>query len=447
MNAQFRFLTILLLTLLFSPAAAQQTLHVNGWLVPDLRLDLLPGVSYAPAIALAEALGAELLLDSNLVTLRLAGRTAQLRVSHSVPEASAAGAFRLNGEANSEPGALASAGIVYLPVRALTSAFGGYITELSGAESGVVAVLPRGTLQDVTSRRDGNSERISVSLSAAVPYSVFLNEPLNTLHIRFERTESSVRPLLEGAFYRQASVVNERGGTELRIALEPATQYSVFAVQQGRGYQLVVHLTELSAGSASSAPSPVASWRVVLDPGTPQSESDPALELLTAVAAELERQGMDVHLLRSDAVMPSLAGRSAGGSGADLFLSVSVTGDAAGSYALYYLGDAQGGELLEQSIRLNAETALPGTTDQLRRQVLLGLVPDLQAGQRLAESLQRTLHAQSALQGGDVRAAPLQVLAGAGGRGVLLELAAVDAADPALPALLALGISSALRGQ
>jgi N-acetylmuramoyl-L-alanine amidase len=163
------------------------------------------------------------------------------------------------------------------------------------------------------------------------------------------------------------------------------------------------------------------------------------------VAAELAQQGIAGVRRRPGCPTVPLPPRAASGSGADLFLSLSISDSGGEGYSLYHLGDARSSELLEQAIRLNAEAALPDASDQVRRQVLLGLVPDLASGRRLAEELQASLNARSGWPAGGIREAPLRILAGAGGRGVLLELSAAGAAAPDLPALLAAGIQNALR--
>jgi N-acetylmuramoyl-L-alanine amidase len=439
-----RLAGFLALLLLAGPAAAQLPLSVNGWQVDGLRLDLLQNISYAPAVALAEAFGAELVIDhaAGFVTLRMGGRTVQLRI-RTAETASEPGSFTLNAAVRDEPGAI-MANELFLPVKALAHAFGGYVTQLSGAQPGVVVVLPRGVLQELASHREAGSERIVVSLSSAVPYTVYFNEPLSTLQIPFDRTENATRTTLEGSLFRHASVTGDRGAAELRILLEGDIRYTLHSVPQGSGYQLVVQLSERREVPAHA----VSPWRVVLDPGPAPAagQADQGLVLAEMVARELEREGLDVQLTRSADLTPTLAGRTASGGGADLFLSLSVNEKAAEQYALYFLGDAQGSELLEQAIRLNAEAALPDTSEQVRRQVLLGLIPDLAAGRRLADALQGELYSRADWQGA-VREAPLRVLVGAGGRGVLLELNGAAAADPGLPALLAAGIRNALRGR
>jgi N-acetylmuramoyl-L-alanine amidase len=296
-------------------------------------------------------------------------------------------------------------------------------------------------LRELHGQRDGEGERLVVSLSNAVPYSAYFNEPLGVLHIRFERTEPATGTTLEGDLFRYATVVGDRSATELRIGLDADAQYSLHAVPNGNGYQLAVNLFR-----KSESRQPLPSWRVVLDPGLPAG-GDPALPLARAVAQELRERGLEVHLSRADASVPTLPGRAASGNGADLFLSFSISPAGNEDYSLYYLGEAQSRELLERAIRLNAADALPDTSDRLRRQILLGLVPDLVAGRRLADELQGQLYSRPEWQGGGVHEAPLRVLAGAGGRGVLLELTAAAAADPGLPALLATGIQNALRGR
>ncbi|MDF1524249.1 MAG: hypothetical protein P1P87_15715 [Trueperaceae bacterium] len=95
-------------------------------------------------------------------------------------------------------------------------------------------------------------------------------------------------------------------------------------------------------------------------------------------------------------------------------------------------------------MRRNAESALASpATDAVRRALLLRLVADVDAGWRLAGALRTALGA-AGLTLDPVEGAPLAVLEGAAGRGVLLELSPIDLADPSLPRSLAAALVAAL---
>src|SRR5690606_17530669 len=126
-----------------------------------------------------------------------------------------------------------------------------------------------------------------------------------------------------------------------------------------------------------------------------------------------------------------VAARSGAGIGADLFLSLHAADVPQGTYNAYYLGDAADVDRLNMAIRENAAAAVSGDldlggTDRLRRELLLGLVADLEAGRSFAEGLGSRLFTLADYRAGQVGSAPLQVLGGAAGRGVLLEFAPAD---------------------
>lgn len=450
-----RFWCVLLIAVLGVGAAQSGAdLVVNGTDVPGMTLGLVPNVSYAPASAFAEALGAELLVDhsSGLATLRMGGRTVVLGV-HSDPGAAADDLLLVGAESRPGGGAVLDDGRLFLPVAAVTRAFGGYTTLLTGGERNqVLAVLPRARLTELTGRRSGESERIIATLTQPAPFSVYRNEPLGAVELTFERTDAVASSRLSGEFFSAASLLASRGSTTLRVALEPGVDYSVFTTPLGGGYQVVIDLFEERTDEVARQEGPPR--RVVIDPGHGgedaglrlggERESAVTLAFAEELAAELRRRGFDVSLTRlGDADVP-LTNRSGMGVGAELFLSIHVGDLAEGEYELYYLGDPPAETVLELAVRKNAEAELPGTSDRLRRQVLLDLIPDLDAGRRYAQALSNELYAGAGLRAGEPRAAPLQVLSGAAGRGLLVEMSVGDLRDPGLPARFAAAVATVL---
>ena len=132
-----------------------------------------------------------------------------------------------------------------------------------------------------------------------------------------------------------------------------------------------------------------------------------------------------------------LAERAAAGVGADGFVSVHLGDLPRGRVRVYVLDDARGLEALDRAVRWNAEDAASRSgTDGIRRSVLLRLLPNLDIGRSWAEALAGRL----AAAGWSVDAptgAPLAVLTGAAGRGLLLEMSAADLRDPAAATTLA----------
>ena len=124
--------------------------------------------------------------------------------------------------------------------------------------------------------------------------------------------------------------------------------------------------------------------------------------------------------------------------------AATVTPAQPGSYALYYLGDAAVLADLDYAVRRNAAAGLADTTDAVRREILLGLLNDLALGRRYAESLQRELLLIGGYTGSGASAAPLAVLTGAAGRGLLLEFSPEDLTSQRLPVDLAAALMTVL---
>lgn len=444
------WLVALLLAALLTTGNAQPNLVVNGRVIASNDTTLVPGSSYALGASLAQALGATLSVDHarRLTLLQTGGRLIQIRVVDTPAEADLEGAIWLDGQPVQGGAAVMKGGELYLPVKPVSEALGASVTFLQGQNT-VMVVQPRGRLTRMAHHPSGR-ERLELSVSAPVRYSTYYNEPLSTLHIYLERTDIEVRlPTVEGKAFTTAQATSAGGATEVRIVLNEGAEYEVYAVPNGRGFQLNVLLGARRAALGAAA-------RIVLDAGhggndpgyaSPGfgNESALTLEFVTRLRAALEARGYEVALTRdSDRNLPTPE-RSRRGVGADLLLSFHVAELPLGEFNAYYLSDAKDVEGLHMAIRENAAGALrAGGTDELRRQLLLGLIPDLDIGRRTAEALAGRLFQNAGYRANSVAGAPLQVLGGAAGRGVLLEFAAADLAAGALPERVAEAVDQLL---
>lgn len=451
MRVRLSRLALLLAVLLpaFQAALAQPTLIVNGREVPGNTTGIVAGSSYAPAAPLASALGATAAVDlgRGLVVLDAGGRFLQVLVAPTPEQAQTMqGAMRLDGTVVPGPGAVLSGGEVYLPVKQVSEALGGSVTFIEGQNT-VVVVQPRARLTAM--RRLTNPERIELQVSAPVRYSTYFNAPVQALQLHFERTDIEVRlPPLEGDRFIVATAAAAGGGADVRVQLVDGASYEVYQVPEGRGFRLVIAL-----GAAGENPL-AAGVRIVIDAGhggqdtglvTAQgSESSLALAAAQRLAAALRQRGFEVTLTRDGDFTVPIDTRSAAGIGADVYLSLHAADLPAGMFNAYYLGEAADVESLEMAIRRNAAGAAARETDRLRRELLLGLIPDLDVGRQSAEGIAAGLFTLGDYRAGEVAPAPLQVLGGAAGRGVLVEFSPADLASEQLPLHLAQALADLL---
>ena len=442
---------VAVLLLMLGYASAQPTLIVNGREIFGNTTGIVSGSSFAPAAGLAPALGAVLAIDAqrSLAVLDAGGRLLQVAIADSPDAAIAAvDALRLDGVSIPGPAAVAFEGEVYLPVKQVSEALGATITYVEGQNT-VIVVQPRARVSGV--RRFTNPERLEIYLSAPVRYTAFHNEPVDTLQIHFERTDVEVRlPAVDGDLFHNVTVAGAGGGTDVRVQLVDGAAYTLYQVPDGRGFRLVV------AFGAEGAAALVAEHDVVIDPGHGGSdaglsvggigaESALTLGLAERAATLLRARGVNVTLTRDADLAVPVERRSSTGVGADLFISLHMGEVAPGEFNAYYLSDAADIASLQMAVRNNAAAAAEQATDRLRRELLLGLVPDLSLGRTLAEGLSGRLFALGSYRGAVVAGAPLQVLGGAAGRGVLLEFSAADLASADLAERLAQAIVDVLE--
>lgn len=439
-----RVLATLLLALVFW-TVAQPRLVVDGLDIPGNTTALVAGRSYAPARALALALGAELGFDGAVATLQLGGRIVSVELYRNAADAAvAAGAFRVDGRVTAAAGGLLVGAEFYLPVQPVIEAFGGQIAFLQ-AEAAVVATLPRAQLTAAALERSGGGERLRITLSAPVGVSPFFNEPTSTLQLRIDRSSLARAQTLNGSRIGRADLIPGAGFVDVRVAVPAGSDYQLYSVPGTNGsFDLFVALVD----GAAASPGP-ARASIVLDAGHGGSdrgaqfaafgdESDLTFAFVQALGDAIEALGFEVVHTRDAAAAPPLEARLSLGVGADLFVSVHAAELPAGSYNIYHLDDAGDAGALALAVRSNAETALAATvTDELRREILLGLVPDLELGRRFADSLERQLLQLAGFQVAEATGAPLYVLSGAAGHGLFLEFAPADLADDRFASLLA----------
>ncbi len=436
-------------------AAAEPALVVNGLTVAGNTTTLVSGSSYAPGPAFAQALGAGFFADAQrtVATLTLGGRTLLVPIAAN-QGAAAAGGLELDGRAVAGAAAVFDSGEIFLPVKPVAEALGGRVAYLAGQDS-VVVVLPRARLTFLQRQAAGGQERLVLNLSAPVRYSSFYNEPVNRLDLHLERTDlPKTLQGVDGSGFVRAAPTASGGSVDVRIQLQPDVRYQLYEVPSGAGFQLIV---AFYSGEPVAPTGPTR--RVVIDPGHggedvglrfpgQGTEASLTLQFAQRLQTALEARGIQVELTRSRDLDVPANTRARDGVASDLFLSVHAAALAPGSFHAYYLADADDIEGLSMAIRTNAAAALgEEATDSVRRQVLLDLVPDLDVGRRYAEGIAGRLFESLALRSSDTSGAPLYVLTGAAGRGVLLEFGPDDLVASELPEALAAAVVGLLESE
>ena len=460
-----RFVSLLLLAgVLLGAVTAQTTqqrLVVNGVPVEGYAPDLVPGSAYAPAAPLARALGARYSLGRDAATFELGGTFLSIPVFESV--AAAAEAPRpllVNGRPlEAGEGGVRTENGVYVPVRAVSRALGGTVAYLAG-ENTVMVTFPRATLLTVTPPEPDAEARFTFRFSARVPV---LEPPpatepgteARTLRLRFARTD--LAPGVREGEWRgagfEASLSAVGGGAEFTLTHTSEGRAAWFAAPQGGGFALVVDLVRAEGEDARAAPrAPL----VVIDPGhggedrglvfeagsggapagegVEESESALTLAFGRRLAEALLERGIPSRLTREADTAPSLEGRAAAGVGADLFVSLHAAPLEGGRFNLYFLDE----ESANGVSSLRRAEAAGGDANS-------NFIPDFMAGERYARALREALSGTLAPQA--LEGAPIYVLGGAAGRGVMLELSPQDLASETLPILLADALVAALQNE
>ena len=469
------FVLCLLLSLLAS-AQAQDSLIVNGRSVDGLSRTIVPGQVYAPADLLAAALGADYSYDpdSGFATFNYAAALLSVRVFSDAGAASAPGALALNGAARPGSGGLLRDGQVYVPVRAVSEAFGGRV-DVSGQT--VIAVFPRAELTNayvMAGDAAGSYERIVLEFDGLVPFESYTNLALNTLQLRFETASADGVEELRGGYLERAVIDPSAGYLDVTVRPRSGYRFESYTAPRPGGTSVFIDIvpdgaaasgalnlpasSSAAPGQAASGPAPgsgASSRLIVIDPAhggsdpglafSAGSEGELSLRFAQQLAARLEARGYRVELTRADNTALPVAQRAALGVTADLFLSVHAADLTPSQLNVYYLGDAAQQPSLDLAVRENAAAAA-GQADlnALRRRLLLQLVPDLATGAAYAQGISDELLRARGYRS-NLSAAPLAVLEGAGGRGLLLELNASDlSAGEQLAETLADAISTVL---
>lgn len=456
MRPSFRsslMLALLWLFALLSLSTAQQQLVVNGRSVPGLTTSLVPGSSYVLASALGEALGTSAVYDAAAQTLSfdVAGWLLSLRVFGSPGSVASSGAVTLNGRSVAGQGAVLSGGDVYVPVKPIITALGGTVTYLESQQN-VMAVFPRARLRNARlEKQSGGVERFVLEFRGLSSYETYYNGALGTLQLRFEQTDLASAQRFTGSSFNSAILTPNAGYVDFRITLKPGSDYDIYPSPQANGFSLVVDILPETAISAHDA----LDATVVIDPGHggqdqglsfPEGpEANLTLAFSQKLADALRARGIDSRLTRQSDAGLGAGLRSQAGIGSSLFISVHAANLLKGQYNAYYLGEAASAGTLDLAMRENAAAALQNPdTDALRRRVLLNLVPDLSRGEVYGQALERELARLAGYRANALNAAPLAVLDGAAGRGLLLEFSSQDLVDETLVDALAAAIVSVL---
>lgn len=453
MRATLRAWFALVLLAGLGAAGAQIELVVDGRSVGEVRNDLVPGVGYAPAEALAEGFGARLAASpgEGRVTLHASGRFVQLDIADDADATRMAGATRVDGVATADRAALRRDEGVWLPVRPVAEAFGARVAYLAEASS-VVVLTRRASLQEATLESGAAGETVRLRFDAPTRSSRYRNEAWGTWEWRFERVDVGQARTLRGEVFERVDLIPDRGDLLVRVDAGDV-EVSAASLPAGSGFEL--RLRARGAAPAEASEVDEAPPHIVIDPGhggneagldgAGQREADATLALARRLRTRLSEAGYEVTLTRTGDVNAPVATRSSRGAGADLFLSLHAGELPAGEARLWVLGDAADDEALRAAVRRNARDALDaGVEDDLRRAVLLDLVPDADVGRSYAERIADALFQQAGYRTGEVREAPLAVLDGAAGRGVLLEFAPEDLADDELADVLTEAVGFAL---
>ena len=299
----------------------------------------------------------------------------------------------------------------------------------------MVVVFPRAQLRSVRAPDLwGSYERFVLRFSASVAVEERFEPSLSTVRFRFERTDVAQKQNFGGERFSDAALLPGNGYTDFTLTLTRGSTYEMYTVPKGAGTEIVVDIfseEEAEAEEAEDEP-PL----VMLD----SSPSDVAVAAAERLRSALRERGLDAQFTRAGDVSASLDARTRAGVGAPLFVSVGDAPLETGQFNLYYLADdvTAGSAGLDAVIRQSAaevSRANPREPTAPQR-TLQRLAPDLSQGERYADALSERLEAEG-WRAAQIGGAPLYLLSGAAGRGLMLELSAADLASDALTDTLA----------
>lgn len=428
-------------------------LRIDGADLGEARTDLVPGTSYAPLDRIAAGLGARLAVPvgGETAALTLAGHVVVIDVVEQGDAPERPGAIRRDGVPLGDRAAIRGDDAVWAPIAQVVRAFGADVAYLP-EERAVVVVTPRADVSVGDVSVQGDVETLRLDLAAPVAIRRFDDPALGRTELLFRRARVPVALSLSGQWMTRIDVIPEADGVRVRIDA-PGADVEVIALPDGSGSDVRVR-----ARVRSETAEPVATARtvrVVLDAGVAGAAPmwrEPLAAFAEELAAALRGAGLEVDATNLGGAPVTAERRLQAAAGADLVVALHIGDLAPGEVRLWVLGEAGERAALDMAIRRNAAEALPGTpatdeaTDAVRREVLLGLVPDLSVGRRAADALASALFQLGGFRAGSVQEAPLLVLAPAAGRGVLVEIAPDDLTGPALLEALAAAVQSVSSG-
>jgi N-acetylmuramoyl-L-alanine amidase len=439
---------VLLLALLtVCGASAQTVLRVDGRDVGEVRTDLVPGHSYAPLDRLAGGLGARVAapVGADRAALTFGGHVIVLDIVAQAEDPNRSGAVRLDGRGVGDLAAIRGDDAVWAPVAPLVRALGADVAYLTDRRA-VVVVTPRPELTDATLGEQGEGETLRLTLDAPVTWTRFDDDEVGRTELLLRRARLERARTLSARLMSRVDLVPEADGVRVRIDA-PGARVEVIALADGSATDLRIRARPAPSATTPDVPaSGDAAPRIALDAGTGADQAA-LLDLAEAVAAELRSGGAHVVLThdRPGPVPPER--RLAAAAEAQLFVRLQSADLPAGEVRLWVLGEAGEEEALEMAVRRNAVDALRSQdTGEIRRELLLGLVPDLDVGRRAARAISTALFQLGGYRAGEVGEAPLAALAPAAGRGVLIEIGTGDLSGPQLPGVLAEALASAASG-
>ena len=442
-------LLLVVLTLSLGSVAAQVTLRVDGRDAGPVRSDLLSGTSYASLDRLANALNLETVLDvgGSALALSLGGQVVTIELVSQGVSPAREGAVRLNGAPAGNAAAVRTADGVWLPIAPIVRAFSGSVGFLP-EENTVVVVTPRARLADSAFTITGTSESLVLTLDAPVTVQRSDDPLTGAVELFLPRAAMDRAYTESGALLPRVGIFPSDGGIRVRVEA-PGVEIEVLELARGAGTDVVVRARR--APGSFVPRDAVGEPTIALEAGfvTEAPAARGALLSLTqAMASELAALDVDTVLVRTGDAAASDAQRLQNAVTSDLYLLIHVGDLAFGEVRLWTLGEASSANLVDDAIRRNAADGLGDAlaTTTLRRELLLGLVPDVAMGQRAAETLAAALFQEGGYRAGAVLEAPLAVLAPAAGRGILIEVAEEDLTSPDLPAALARALASRVLG-
>ena len=440
----------LLLTLLLAAAGAagaQSALRIDGRAAGEVRTDLLAGTAYAPLDRIAAALGARLAapLGADRAALTFGGHVVTLDIVDQGVDPRRRGAIRRDGAAVGDLAAIRGDDAVWGPVAALARSLGGEAAYLA-EEDAVVVVMPRPVLEDARLESAGETETLRLRFDAPTSWTRFEDEASGRTELLLRRAELERARTLRGERMTRVDLVPEDGGVRVRIDA-PGSDVEVIALADGWTTDLRIRARPVAEAGVEEEVEPRV--RVAIDPGVggEAAEGEALLALARAVRERLSAADVPVELTRQGPGAVTAERRLAVAAGAELFVALRVADLPAGEVRIWVLGDAGDEDALEMAVRRNAAAALEaGAVDDLRRELLLGLVPDLEVGRRAGRAIASALFQLGGYRAGGVEEAPLTDLEPAAGRGVLIELGRSDLSAPDLPEVLAAALASAASG-